>query len=78
METAQVKPGDAEVALQFVRDGGRLLVVSYTKPIILNAKCVAKWDAFGGKPFITNEGNGFRMRSGRSSVYLFPGQLRYI
>ena len=30
-----------------------------------------------GAWLLREEGDGYRMRSGKSSVYLFPGQLRF-
>lgn len=61
-----------------LKAGGELFVPSAWKPTRIPSKSYDSWKA-AGTPLIRPEGQGYRMRQGRkSSVYLLPGQLRFI
>ena len=66
-----------EQALAHVHAGGRLMIGSYTRVTIIEAKHIAQWDAVG-KPLIRDDGKGFLIRRGKHADYLFPGHLRMI
>lgn len=71
-----VAPKSTEEALSHVKQGGRLYVSTQLRVIIVNAKTLAKFEK-AGCWLLREEGDGYRMKWGRSSIYLFPGQLRY-
>ncbi len=72
-----VPPKSLDKALAHIRQGGRLLVPSYTKPILIDLKALARFDK-AGVPLLREDGNGYRLTQGKGSVYLFPGQLKAI
>jgi hypothetical protein len=63
-------------AIAYVRGGGRLVVPSYARTILIDAKVLARFEA-AGEWLLKEEGEGYRLRQGRSSVYVLPGQLCY-
>lgn len=67
----------ANEILAEVKNGKRLLVKSYTRPMIIDSKCVNNWEKSGYK-LLTDEGNGYRLRTGKNSVYLFPQHIALI
>jgi hypothetical protein len=71
-----VPPRSLTVALDYIRNGGRLVVPTYTRITVLDRKCLARWDR-AGEWLLKEDGDGYRMRTGRSSVYLLPGQLKF-
>jgi len=60
-----------------VKAGKRLLIKSYTNPRIIDAKCVNKWEASGHR-LLWDDGTGYRMASGKNSVYLFAQHVELI
>jgi len=61
-----------------IKAGGALGVTNnYNAMSTISGKLYNQW-ANAGKPLFKPEGDGYRMRSGKSSVYLFPSQLRYV
>ncbi len=54
--------------------GGEAYVATYTRVTILNRKALARFEKCGAK-LLWEEGDGYRLASGKKSVYLFPGQL---
>jgi hypothetical protein len=71
-----VPPKSLAAALAHVAQGGRLVVPTYTRVTVIEAKHLAAWDK-AGKPLLTEDGDGYRMRSGKGSVYLIPGLLKF-
>lgn len=71
-----VQPKSLETALTYVRNGGVLVVPTQTHCTYIDRKCLSRWEK-AGEWLLKEEGDGYRMRSGRRSVYLFPGQLKY-
>ena len=76
MELKPVPPKSLEVALGHVRAGGSLLVPTYTRCTLIDQRALERFERAGAW-LLREEGDGYRMRSGRTSVYLFPGQLKY-
>ncbi len=70
-----VPPHALKETLAYIRAGHIAYVPSYTCCITIDAKCLAKWEA-AGRPLLREEGDGYRLAQGKSSVYLLPGQLR--
>lgn len=71
-----VPPKSLEAALAHVRNGGRLVVPTMTRVTVIDARCLARWEK-AGITLLRESGDGYRMASGKSSVYLLPGQLRF-
>ena len=71
-----VQSEDLAAALDAVRAGrARLFIPAYARVTIIDKKTLAKFDA-AGQWLIKTDGNGFRLKQGRGSVYLFAGQLK--
>jgi hypothetical protein len=74
----EVPPNAMDEIRSWLRQGNRLLMVSYTKPIIITAKTFFSWEDTGAW-YIKPRDNGYQLRTGRkSSVYVLPGQLKFI
>lgn len=71
-----VPPKSLTMALAHVDAGGRLIVPTYTRCTVIDAKTVARF-AKAGAWLLKEDGEGYRLRSGKGSVYLLPGQLRF-
>lgn len=69
-----VQPSEVDAAIAHVRAGGLLVVPSNERWIIIDRKCLAKFEKIG-VTILRAEGNGFRLRQGRGSLFLFAGQL---
>ena len=69
-----VPPKQLAKALEYVSQGYRLCVPSAYRTTVIEQKHIDKWNR-AGKPLLREDGNGYRMRTGKTSVYLFPGQL---
>jgi hypothetical protein len=76
MPLKPVPPRSLDVAIDYVRKGGRLIVPSYTRTIVIDKKCLARFEA-AGQWLLKEEGDGYRLRSGKGSVYVFSGQLKF-
>ena len=67
---------NAADAIGHIEAGGVALVPSYTgRTIKIDARTLGRWADVPGNPLIRDDGKGIRMRTGRKSIYLFPGQL---
>lgn len=62
-------------ALAHIKMGGSLVVMSHTRPLILTPKLFHA-GAEMGKPVLSTEGNGYRLRYGKISVFVFATYLR--
>lgn len=78
MPTAKpVAPNKLTEVLDFVRNGGRVVVPSAWRMIVIDSKCLKKFEK-AGEWLLKVEGDGYRMRQGKGSVYLLSGQLHYV
>lgn len=75
LPTGSVPPQSLAAALDHIRAGGRLRVSTYTRTWLMDAKCLARFEK-SGNWLLKEDGNGYRMRAGKGSVYLLPGQLK--
>jgi hypothetical protein len=63
-------------ALLAVRSGySEIHVVAGCHVTRIQKSTLQTWDKVPGNQLLRTEGDGFRMRSGKGSVFLFPGQL---
>ena len=76
MEMKPVPPKSLDLALAHLREGGELLVPTHTRTTLIDRKTLLRFEK-AGEWLLKEEGDGYRLRSGRKSVYLFPGQLMY-
>ena len=73
-----VPPKSLTSTLEFVANGGRLVIPTYARVTVISQRDVDKW-AKAGRPLLREDGNGYRLACGRkSSVFLLPGQLAYL
>jgi hypothetical protein len=71
---AAIPPKSLQVALDWLAQGGRLIVRTSLRVTIIDQKALNKFKA-AGLELLREEGDGYRLRMGKGSVYLFPGQL---
>ncbi len=71
-----VPPASLDRALAHIEEGGRLIVPTYTRTTVIDQKTVTRF-AKAGTWLLKEEGDGYRLRSGKGSVYVLPGQLKY-
>lgn len=77
MNNAQHTPTPATSAahaLSHIRNGGRAYVATALRIMVIDRHCLNRFEK-AGHWLLKDDGNGIRMRSGKGSVYLFPGQL---
>ena len=72
----QVPSRSIDAVIAHLEKGGSVCVVTRYKAIIISMK---NWKAYQkvGLQLIKEEGEGYRVKSGKSSYYLFPGQLTF-
>lgn len=64
------------LALGHVAAGGVLAVPSYTRWIVIDSKTAKKFEK-AGTWLLKEDGEGYRIRQGKRSVYVFAGQLKF-
>jgi len=68
---------NAQDALDAIAAGGRAFVSTATRLTVIDRKTVDRFSAVNEWILRDDaDGKGIRLRSGRKSVYLMPGQLR--
>jgi uncharacterized protein YqjF (DUF2071 family) len=72
-----VPPRQAAQALDYVRQGGRLVVATPLRVTLIDRKALKRFEKAGAW-LLREEGEGYRLRNGKGSVYLLPGQLAYV
>ena len=60
-----------------IEGGKRVCVPTMTRVTIIDAKVLAKFRKAGAY-LLREDGEGYRMQTGKSSVYILPGQLKFI
>lgn len=73
-----VPHGRLDAALGHVERGGRLVVRTATKTTVISRRTLLSFRRSGHWLLKETDDGGFRLRSGKGSVYLFPGQLEAI
>lgn len=76
-ELLPVPAKSLDSAIAFLRSGGRLCVPTYTRVTVIDAKVMARFERVGAW-LLKEDGDGYRLHSGKSSVYLLPGQLKMV
>ena len=76
MNLKAVPPRSLDTALAHVRSGGRLAIPTYTRCTVIDAKTLASFER-AGQWLLREDGDGYRIRRGKTSEYVLPGQLCY-
>ena len=71
-----VPPKQLGQALDYLKRGGKLYIPTYTRCTVITWRNIEAWQKVG-RELLREDGNGYRMASGKKSVYLLPGQLKY-
>lgn len=71
-----VPPNSLEAAIQHIRSGKRLTIATQMRVTILDSLTLARFEK-AGCWLLRADGDGYRMKTGKTSVYLFPGQLKF-
>lgn len=72
----EVPPKSLTRAINHLRNGGTLVIPSYTHWVRITRKTLERFEK-AGSWLLKEDGNGYRVRSGKSSYYVFPGQLHF-
>lgn len=75
--TAPVAPNHLDAAIEFVRRGGRLVVRTALRIVVIDTKTLKRFER-AEEWLLRTDGDGYRLRQGKGSVYLLPGQLEYV
>lgn len=72
-----VPPKSLDMVFQHLEQGGTVIIPTYTRCTVITQKTLEKFRK-AGQWLLKEDGEGYRMQSGRSSVYLLPGQLKMV
>jgi hypothetical protein len=75
--TKSVPANSLDAAISYVRNGGRLVVRTALRVTVIDRKCLHRFEKADAW-LLKVDGNGYRLRAGKGSVYLLPGQLEYV
>jgi len=67
----------ANEMIDAVKNGKRILIKSYTRPMIIDAKCVARFEK-AGVPLLTDDGDNYRITQGKNRLYVFASAIALI
>jgi len=71
-----VPPKSIKDVFNHLENGKSVYVATYTKCTVINNKTLNRFRKVGAW-LLKEDGDGYRMQTGKSSVYLIPGQLKY-
>ena len=71
-----VAPHKLQAILDYIRKGGTVYLTTYTHCTPLNAKTLTRFEK-AGYTLIEEDGEGYRIRSGKSWKHVLPGYLKY-
>ena len=75
MNTITAPSKSADKIIEFIRKGGRAFIPTCTRITVLDSKVLARFEKVGSW-LLKEDGDGYRMRSGKGSVFILPGQLK--
>ena len=73
---SKVPAKSIDAVFNHLEKGHCVYVSTYTRCTVITKKTLDKFRAAGAW-LLKEEGDGYRMQSGKSSVYLLPGQLMF-
>ncbi len=76
MNDYSVPPKSINEIFKHLEDGKTLYVHTYVKNTVITKKTLEKFRSVGAW-LLKEDGNGYRMQTGKTSVYLLPGQLKF-
>jgi hypothetical protein len=65
-----------DAVFKHLENGGTVYIATYTRCTVITKKTLDKFRKAGAW-LLKEDGDGYRMQTGKSSVYLMPGQLKY-
>ena len=65
----------ATAMLETVRAGGKIHIITHTRHTIIDRKCLLRFEKSGAFLF-GDDGNNFRMASGKNRVYVFAANVQ--
>jgi predicted secreted protein len=71
-----VPPKSINKVWEHIANGGIVYIPTYTRCTVINQKTVDKFRKVGAW-LLKEDGDGYRMQTGKTSVYILPGQLTY-
>ncbi len=74
--TRSVPPKSLSAALEHVKDGGTLIIPTYTHCTVIDQRVVDRF-AKSGAWLLREDGDGYRIRRGKGSDYVVPGLLKF-
>ncbi len=75
--TKPVPAKSLDAAIAYIRDGGRLVVRTYTSATVLDGKVLKRFEK-ANAVLLKADGDGYRLARGRKFDYLMPGQLEFV
>jgi hypothetical protein len=76
LHTKAASPRSLEAVLAFIRSGGTVYLATATRITPIDARTLARFEK-AGTWLLKEDGDGYRLHSGKGSVYIAPGYLRY-
>ena len=71
-----VPPKSLTKAMAHIAAGGQLIIPTYGRTTVIDAKVVARFER-AGQWLLKEEDDGYRLRSGKGSIYIIPFQLKF-
>ena len=72
-----VAPNSLLEALAWLQAGHRLYIATYARMTVMTRTTLAKYTRAGAW-LLKEEGKGYRLHTGRRSLCILPGQLKYL
>lgn len=76
MLNQSVPPQSIKSVFDHIENNKTVYVATQTRITVINKKTLNRFRKVGAW-LLKEDGDGYRMQSGKSSVYLFPGQLKF-
>lgn len=67
----------AEMINEVKNNNKRILIMSYTKPQVIDRKCILRFEK-AGYEVLTDDGNGYRIQNGNNKLFVFSGSIKLI
>ena len=71
-----VPPKNLDNVFKHLESGKSVYIATYIRRTVITKKTLDKFRKVGAW-LLKEDGDGYRMQTGKSSVYLIPGQLKY-
>ena len=62
--------------IKHIESGKSVYIATYLRITVINKKTLEKFRKAGAW-LLKEDGDGYRMQTGKSSIYILPGQLKY-